>query len=204
VVKLSSLLYCFSVGAGLLLLPTLIPYIYGAAFEGAATYLLALLLPTAFENWVRGCCSPALLRNGYYKQLAALNVLQAVATLAAIVLAHQQSLIVAVIVVSITRASVAALNLAALCCVAEGKTCLVPLQALAITTLAVGLGWLAGESIPLVSPLRALFAGAAYALLFFLGVRQLVLRDRDTLDVIHRLAGPRAKNLTWLIPGQTS
>src|SRR5204862_7061260 len=58
VLKLSSLPYSFSVGAGLLMLPAFIHIIYGDRYDGAALLALVLLVPTAFENWIRGSCSP--------------------------------------------------------------------------------------------------------------------------------------------------
>src|SRR5262249_1652373 len=69
VIKFSSLLYCMSIGAGMLLLPDLIPLLYGVTYEGTVIFLLVLLAPVALENWIRGACSPALLRNGRYREL---------------------------------------------------------------------------------------------------------------------------------------
>ncbi len=80
VVKLSSLLYCLCIGAGALLLPGFVPAVYGVTYTAAAGLALLLLVPTALENWIRGCCSPALLRNGRYRDLMRVNVVQAVAT----------------------------------------------------------------------------------------------------------------------------
>src|SRR5581483_7926924 len=94
VVKASSLLYAFSIGAGVLLLPQLVPLVFGADYEGTAAIMLVLLVPIAFENWVRGACSPALLRNGRYRELVGVNLLQAAATLTTIWLVHRQPLLV--------------------------------------------------------------------------------------------------------------
>ena len=114
VTKFSSLLYCFSIGAGALVLPWFVPTVYGGEYAGAAWFALLMLLPAAFENWVRGCCSPMLLRNGRYRDLMRVNILQAVVTLAVLAVAHRLPVSVALVAISAARVSVSALNLAAM------------------------------------------------------------------------------------------
>ncbi|HEX8280011.1 MAG TPA: oligosaccharide flippase family protein, partial [Chthoniobacterales bacterium] len=78
VLKLSSLLYAFSIGGALLLFPAFIPFVYSGKYDAAIPLVLLLLVPTALENWIRGCCSPALLRNGRSASLMKMNAVQAV------------------------------------------------------------------------------------------------------------------------------
>src|SRR5207249_12035759 len=111
VVKLSSLLYSFSVGAGMLMLPWFIGAVYGERYRGAIVLALVLLVPTAFENWIRGACSPALLRNGRYRELVRVNVAQAVVTLATLALVWQQPVEIVIAAVGGARCVVAAFNL---------------------------------------------------------------------------------------------
>ena len=70
---------------------------------------------TAFENWVRGHRLPAPLRNGRYRELAMVNVLQAVVTVVTIWLVHEQALLTAVAAIVIARATVSVLNLGCWC-----------------------------------------------------------------------------------------
>lgn len=197
VVKMSSLLYCTTVGAGMVLLPGLIPLVYGEDYDGAAACTLVLLLPVAFENWVRGACSPALLRNGRYRELAAVNVLQAVVTLATIALVHRQPLLTAVGVVVTVRAAVSALNLVLLARLAAPGSYRVPALGALVSVLAALPGlWIESQPLPLAA--RVPLEGAIFALIFYAGMRCVVLRDADTLQLAHRLAGRRLGG--WLLP----
>ncbi|MFO0969281.1 MAG: oligosaccharide flippase family protein [Gemmataceae bacterium] len=188
VVKCSSLLYCFSIGAGLLLAREFVPLVYGAAYADAAVFTLALLAPIAFENWVRGVASPALLRNGRGRALAALNVLQASVTLGAIWLVHEAPLLTAVTVVVTARAVVASLSLLLLAPLVAPGAFRVPLQAALLAACAAG-PWLLLEPLPLPALARLLVQGSAFALAYYLGLRWVVLRDGDMLRLAHRLAG---------------
>jgi O-antigen/teichoic acid export membrane protein len=197
VVKFSSLLYCFSIGAGMLLLPQFIPLVYGSQYDGAVACTLVLLAPTAFENWVRGIASPALLRNGRYRELAMVNVIQAVVTVVTIWLVHEQALLTAVAAIVIARATVSVLNLVLLARIAAPGAYFVPAQGAAISVLAVA-SWFWIDPLPL-PPLAGLAVqGTIFALIFYAGLRWLVLRDADTLQLAHRLTGHRAA--TWLLP----
>jgi O-antigen/teichoic acid export membrane protein len=197
VVKLSSLLYCLSVGAGVLLLPEFIPLVYGARHEGAAACTLVLLVPVAFENWVRGACSPALLRNGRYRELAIVNVLQAVVTLATIWVVHRWPLLTAAAAAVSTRAAVSALNLLLLGRIAAPGTCRVPVQAAAISILAVA-PWFWIAPLPLLPLASIALQGGAFVLIFYAGLRWVILRDADTLQLVQRLTGRRVS--VWLFP----
>jgi hypothetical protein len=42
--------------------------------------------------------------------------------------------------------------------------------------------------------------GSTFALLFYAGLRWVVLRDRDTLQIAHRLTGSRARIWSRLLP----
>jgi O-antigen/teichoic acid export membrane protein len=199
VTKLSSLLYCFSIGAGALLLPWFVPVVYGNGYAGAAWIALLLLVPVAFENWVRGCCSPALLRNGRYRELMSVNAIQAVVTLVALFAVHRQPIEIAVLAVGTARVAVSALNLVAMGRIVPPGTFRVPLAGAAVAALAC-----AAASMWSVAPLPAAGCAAAkavtFAAIFYAGMRWLVFRDEDTLRLAHRVAGHRANRFTRLLP----
>ncbi|MGH9257332.1 MAG: lipopolysaccharide biosynthesis protein [Vicinamibacterales bacterium] len=198
--KFSSLLYCFSIGAGALLLPWFVPTVYGGEYVGAAWFALLMLLPSAFENWVRGCCSPVLLRNGRYRDVMRVNVLQAVVTLAVLSVAHRLPISAALIAVGAVRASVAALNLAAMASIVPRGTYRVPLAVFAIAAVACLAALACGRAIPLPASGRAVVQAVIFGASFYAGLRWLVFRDNDTLRLAHRIAGHRFKVFNMLLP----
>ena len=200
VAKLSSLLYSFSIGAGVLLLPWFVSVVYGADYSGASLFALVLLLPTAFENWIRGCCSPVLLRNGRYRELMRVNVLQAAATLATLTLVHRQPVEIAILAVGAVRSIVAALNLVQFGRLVPRGTFRVPLEGAAIAALGWAIAYVWGPLLPLPAAARAAVQGLVFALIFYAGMRWLVFRDADTLRLAHRVAGHRLKLLGRLLP----
>jgi len=200
VVKLSSLLYSFSIGAGVLLLPWFVPAVYGTTYEGAGRLALLLLLPAAFENWIRGCCSPALLRNGLSRSLMKINVVQAVATITTFVLVRRQPVEVVIASVGGVRAAVASLNLLALRPLVPAGSYWVPFQGALLGILSCGVAYSWVSALPLPAAARALLQIASFAVVFCMGLRWVVFRDRDTLHLAHRIAGGRARLLSWLLP----
>lgn len=200
VVKLSSLLYCGSIGAGALALPAFVPAVYGGAYAAAAKLALVLLLPTAFENWVRGTCSPALLRLGRYRALVKVNVLQAVATLTTLWLVRNEPAHVLILSVGAVRCAVASINLVQLAPVLPRGTYLVPLQG-AVTSLAAAVaGFGVSELLPAPPLLKGGVALAVFGIVFSVGARWLVARDSDTLRIAHRIVAGRLGFLARLLP----
>ena len=200
VVKISSLLYSVSVGAALLVLPWFVPMVYGVGYRSAAWLAALLVIPTAFENWIRGSCSPALLRNGRYRQLARVNSIQAVATLATLALVWSQPVAIVIVAVGLIRSAVAALNLVALRPLVPPGTYRVPLLA-ALTAL---FGCVAARAFgllyPFPIPVGLAFQGLIFASIFCFGLRWVLLHDADIAAIIRRLAGSRAKAVGWLLP----
>ena len=205
VVKISSLLYCFSIGAALLVLPWFVPTIYGGGYAAAAWISMLLLLPTAFENWIRGSCSPALLRNGRYRDLVKVNVLQAVGTLATLALVWRQPVETVLIAVGSVRCAVAALNLVLLRMrrLVPERTYRVPLQGFAIALAGCAAAYLAGSLLRLPGIALAAAQLLLFGALFYLGLRALIFRDEDMLHLAHRIVGTRLKFFTRLLPAQT-
>ena len=200
VTKFSSLLFCFSIGAGALVLPWFVPTVYGGEYAGAAWFALLMLLPAAFENWVRGCCSPVLLRNGRYRDVMRVNILQAVVTLAVLAVAHRLPVSVALVAISAARVSVSALNLAAMGRIVPRETYRVPLTGLAIAALACLAALACGWVIPLPAAGRAAAQAVIFGAMFYAGLRWVVFRDQDTLRLAYRIAGHRFKVLNLLLP----
>jgi O-antigen/teichoic acid export membrane protein len=200
VVKLSSLLFSFSVGAGLLLLPWFISAVYGARYNGAIFLALVLLVPTAFENWIRGSCSPALLRNGRYGDLVKVNIVQAIITLVTLALVHRQPVEIVLAVVGGARSAVAAFNLVLLRRLVPPHTYRVPMLGFGISAMSCAMAWLGVTWLPLDHVARAIATALIYAIIFYAGLRWLVFRDPDTLRLMHRFAGARIKVLNRLLP----
>ncbi len=200
VVKLSSLLYSFGVGAGLLALPWFIGAVYGERYHGAVLLALALLVPAAFENWIRGSCSPALLRNGRYRELVRVNVLQAIVTVATLVLVHRQAVEVVIVAVGLARSLVAALNLVLLRRIVPARTYRVPAVGALVAAVACAAGYLWSAWLPIPALPRFLASGMIFAVIFYAGLRWLVFRDADTLRFAHRIAGARLKLLARFLP----
>ncbi|HEV3410727.1 MAG TPA: oligosaccharide flippase family protein, partial [Chthoniobacterales bacterium] len=193
VLKLSSLLYAFTIGGAFLLLPWFVSCVYSGRYNGAILFALVLLIPTAFENWVRGCASPALLRNGRSAALMKLNALQAVATVLALVLVRHAPVETVIAVVLGIRALVASGSLILLRPLVAPGSFRVPLQAALVSALSAGIAYAWGSLLPAQATLRAAVEAASYALLFYAGLRWLVLRDPDVLHLAHRLTGNRAR-----------
>lgn len=185
VVKLSSVLYGFGVGAGVLLLPFIVPVVFGEGYRAAAGLALLLLAPTAFENWVRGCASPVLLRSGRHCELMRINGVQAVATLATLALFHGAPVATVLIALGAVRSGVSAFNLVLLRPLLPAGTYRVPLLAALVGLASWGV---AAASAALLS-LPAVALALVFSAVFYAGVRWLVFRDADTLYVVRRLAG---------------
>lgn len=200
VVKLSSLLYCFTTGLGALVLPAFVSLVYGSGYREAAAIALLLLLPTAYENWIRGSCSPALLRNHRGRDLLRVNALQAIVTVLTLVLVVRQPLPIAVLAVGLARALPASINLLLLRRIVPGRTYLVPLQGVLAASGAALAALSLARLLPLPELAHALVAGLVFTLLFYAGMRWLVLRDADTLRLAHRIAGSRIRLLRQLLP----
>jgi len=200
VLKLSSLLYAFSIGAALLLFPWFVGLVYGGKYDGAIRLIPLLLLPTAFESWVRGCCSPALLRNARSRSLTKLNAVQAVMTLAVLLLVRQQSVEVVILFVGAVRAVITSFSLVLLRPLVPVGSYRVPLQNALVAAFSCTIAYVWGSLIPVPGTARAVVEGLTFVLLFYVGLRWLVLRDRDTLHLAHRLTGTRARFLRRLLP----
>lgn len=200
VLKLSSLLYAFTIGGALLLFPWFVGFVYAGKYNGAIGLVLLLLVPTAFENWIRGCCSPALLRNGRSRSLMKLNVVQAVATIAAFALVRQQSIEFVVIVIGGLRAAIASCNLIVLRPLIPVGSYRVPLQGAIVSALSCALAYAWGSLLPVPTAARAAIEAFTFALSFYAGLRWVVLRDRDTLQLAHRITGSRARLFARFLP----
>jgi len=200
VLKLSSLLYAFTIGAALLLFPWFVGFVYGGKYDGAIRLIPLLLLPTAFENWIRGCCSPALLRNAHSRSLMKLNAVQAVVTLVVLVLVRQQPVEVVILFVGVVRAVIVSFSLVLVRPLVPVGSYRVPLQAALVAAFSCAIAYAWGLLVPLPGTGRAAVEGLTFVLLFYVGLRWLVLRDRDTLHLAHRVAGHRVKLLSRLLP----
>ncbi len=200
VVKLSSLLYCFTIGLGALMLPWFVGVLYGESYRASAGMALLLLIPTAFENWVRGSCSPALLRNGRGRDLMRVNILQAIVTVATLALVMRQPFEVALIAIGCARAFTTSLNLILIRQIVHARTYLVPLQGVLLASAAAAAAFTLGRMIPAVELARAIATGGIFALLFYLALYCVIFRDTDTLRLAHRVVGTRLKPLSRLLP----
>ncbi len=200
VLKLSSLLYAFTIGAALLLFPWFVGFVYGGKYDGAIRLIPLLLLPTAFENWIRGCCSPALLRNAHSRSLMKLNAVQAVVTLAVLVLVRQQPVEVVILFVGAVRAAIVSFSLVLVRPLVPVGSYRVPLQGALVAAFSCAIAYAWGLLVPLPGTARAAVEGLSFVLLFYVGLRWLVLRDRDTLHLAHRLTGTRARFFSRLLP----
>jgi O-antigen/teichoic acid export membrane protein len=200
VVKLSSLLYSFSIGAGVIFLPQFVSTLYGQRYHGAAALALLLLVPTAFENWIRGTCSPTLLRNGRNRELIRVNIIQAIVTLSTLVLVMRLPIEIAVLAVGIARAATASLNLLAMRRIVGTETYRVPLQGIAIGALACASALCLGRFFPMPAVTSMIVQGLVFGVIFYAGLRWLVFRDEDTLHLAHRIAGGRIKPFNRLLP----
>jgi O-antigen/teichoic acid export membrane protein len=200
VLKLSSVLYAFSIGGVVLLLPWFVSFVYSGRYDGAIGFALLMLVPTAFENWVRGCASPALLRNGRSGSLMKLNAVQAGATVLALVLVRQAAVETVIAVVLGVRAAIACGSLFLLRPLVPAGSLRVPLQALLVGGLSYAMAYVWGSLLPLDTTALAAVQALSYALLFYVGLRWFVLRDPDALHLAHRLTGNGAGAFSRLLP----
>ena len=75
-----------------------------------------------------------------------------------------------------------------------------PLQGALVAAFSCAIAYAWGSLMPLPGTARAAVEGVTFILLFYAGLRWLVLRDRDTLYLAHRLIGTRARFLSRLLP----
>jgi len=204
VLKLSSLLYAFTIGAALLLFPWFVGFVYGGKYNGAIRLIPLLLLPTAFENWIRGSCSPALLRNAHSRSLIKLNAVQAVATLAVLALIRQQPVETVILFVGAVRAAIASFNLVLVRPLVPVGSYRVPSQGALVAAFSCAIAYAVGLLVPLPGTAHAAVEGLTFVLLFYAGLRWLLLRDYDTLHLAHRLTGSRARFFSRFLPPSAS
>ena len=76
----------------------------------------------------------------------------------------------------------------------------VPLQGALVAAFSCAIAYAWGLLVPLPGTARAAVEGLTFVLLFYVGLRWLVLRDRDTLHLAHRLTGTRARFFSRLLP----
>jgi hypothetical protein len=98
------------------------------------------------------------------------------------------------------RAAVASLNLVLLRTLVPARSYRVPLQGAVVALLSCAVAYSWGSLLPLPPTGRAVVQGLAFALLFYAGLRWVVLRDRDTLHLAHRITGHRAPFIARLLP----
>jgi hypothetical protein len=129
-----------------------------------------------------------------------LNVVQAIATVVTFAVVQRQSVEVVVAAVGGVRAAVASLNLLLLRPLVPARSYRVPLHGASVALLACVVAQSWGALLPLPDTARALVQGFAFAVLFYVGLRFVVLRDRDTLHLAHRITENRAPFFARLLP----
>jgi hypothetical protein len=202
VVKLSSLLYCASIGAGVLALPAFVPVVYGEGYRAAATLALLLLVPTAVENWIRGCCSPALLRTGRYRELLTVNILQAVGTLGTLALVYRMPVETVLVSVGAVRCAIAACNLALLAPMLPRGSYRVPVEGALIAAAGVICAQAVGGVVAMPGWARGLVVVGVFGAVFAVGGRWLLARDVDSLRIAHRIVAGRLGFLARFLPAR--
>ena len=141
-----------------------------------------------------------MLRNGLYKDMIRLNVIQALATLCVVWLMHDHTVAGALAMVGLVRVLVAAMSLSPMARIVPVRTFLFPLNVGLISLVAL----LTGSLWTLVFPtptIGRLFLGlATYGAVAYGGLRFVLARDADTLDLIWRLIGQRFRFVRVLLP----
>lgn len=191
VMKLSSVLYCVSIGGAVIVLPPLVSLVYGSEYAQTVPLLLVLLIPTAFENWTRGSVSPGLLRAGHYRQLLTLNVIQAAGTMTAIMLVRHSDLTTALLAVGIVRSFGALLTLISSWKITDRSGFLLPACAVLATALCAFISFHAGACFALNGWMSALMNGLIYLILVMCALLMVARWDSDTLGIMERLLGAR-------------
>jgi hypothetical protein len=125
---------------------------------------------------------------------------QAVVTLTVLVLVRQQPVEVVILFVGVVRAVIVSFSLVLVRPLVPVGSYRVPLQAALIAAFSCAIAYAWGLLVPLPGTGRAAVEGLTFVLLFYVGLRWLVLRDRDTLHLAHRVAGHRVKLLNRLLP----
>jgi hypothetical protein len=202
VLKLTSLLYSFCSGAALLILPEALVWVYGTRYAEASGLALLLFGPIAFENWVRGSCSPALLRNGAYKGLVGVNIIQASVTLAALALSWRWDMKGVIMAVGFSRAIVSSFNLWVIRRIVAPGAFHSALSGFFVAAASAGLAFWVRTLLQIEGPWGLLAAFGLYAVLFYTGFRTCVLRDSDLLRMAHRLIPPHWRGVARILPSQ--
>ena len=202
VLKLTSLLYSFCSGAALLLLPETLVWVYGARYAEASALALLLFGPIAFENWVRGSCSPALLRNGAYRGLVSVNVIQASVTIAALALSWKWDRKGVIVAVGCSRAMVSSLNLWVMRRIVAPGSFQTAFSGFCVAAVSAGIVLWGRTRLQVAGPLGLSVEFLLYAVCFFVGFRTCVLRDPDLLRMAHRLMPLQRLRIAWILPAQ--
>ncbi len=192
IARVYSLLLGTTAVAALLLLPWVLPLIYGEAYRLALGVTMTLLLGTLTENWLRGFVSPALLRNGRNRPLVVANVVQALAMVATTFATRNLDIATAVLLIAGARSLGTLLCIPAL---AEIVALRVLAKSVAVMGAAIALGLLFCWGRPLLhldQPVWlavALLAPIAYILVLGWVIRD----DLDLQGMLFKLHGGRLK-----------
>ncbi len=189
VFKLSALLYACCISAAAVLLGHLVPVVYGGRYGAAAHWAVVLLVPSAVENWMRGCASPVLLRNGRYRMLGGLNVLQVAGSVLVLALCWRGSLQTLLLGVCWVRALLALCSLVFLRDLLSRASVGFAARAVALGGGAWGAGHLLGGWAGFGAGMSAVLGFVGWMVVFACGGCWLLSRDRDLGAFVTRFLG---------------
>jgi O-antigen/teichoic acid export membrane protein len=93
VLKVSFLLFLFSLGATSVAIPSGLPLVFGEAYAGATSLALLIVAPVFFDAWARFSLSSTLVTKGHYKDMVVIGGTQALLALGVLWLTYDKGLI---------------------------------------------------------------------------------------------------------------
>lgn len=192
VVKISAFLFLFGVGAVYVFIPSGLPLLFGESFAASSSIALVIALPLFLESWARFALLSALTTLRRYRQVIGINAVQAMLALAALALTYDRELVIVVIGQGLVKIVATGLLMWTARRYALFSMALIPstLVATAVGAAAAGVAlqyWLAGE---VLGRWTFVFGLAAYAVLFFLGMRLFAGFDSEIMNLLRKIARP--------------
>lgn len=200
VIKLSILLFLPLYGALFVFAPSGVPMLFGTPYADAATLLLLISFPVFFDAWVRFVLTSALITNGRYRQVIALNTMQAVLVLVALMVTYQYGLTVIIAAQGLVKIFIS-IGVIWLAYREEIFSIdLIPNGLLRATSMAVlfGIGtWLLTNH---YGHWSVFFHVAIYLLTLLFGLRLWFRGDNELYELLYKLSGRMSSLIKFVIP----
>lgn len=201
VIKLSILLFLPVLGALLVFIPSGLPLLFGAKYEGAVPLALLIVVPAFFDSWVRFSLVSSLNTKGKYREVVMLNIIQGAMVLISLSVTYKLGLMPIIAVQGIVRifASIGVVWIAQREQLFSFN--MLPPGILGATLIAVvsglGFGWLFDDTFGFYVVFIEI---SIYLMILLLLVRSFFLIEKDIYDILYNFAGSKKHIINFIFP----